>query len=375
MNKSSQAFRFEPGFKDGLARTGTLFTSRGAVSTPCFMPVGTRASVRTLTSLDLENLGAEIILANTYHLMLRPGDELIASSGGLHNFMKWSKPILTDSGGYQILSLEPQLSEEGASFKSTYDGTQLMLTPEKAVNIQNNLHSDIQMVLDVCPPLPAEKKILEESSRLTSLWAKRARKAFLESQADTQKENAQFGIVQGGLDIELRQQSVEEILEIGFEGYAIGGLSVGESQAERNLILSETAALLPETSPRYLMGVGDPLSLITAISVGVDMFDCVLPTRLARHGTALTSMGKLNMKSSVFKKDDAPLDPNFTASPANHWPRSYIRHLLSVGEPAGGRILTLHNLAWILDLLQKARSAISSGQTSELLKEVKKIWQ
>lgn len=390
---------FEITSKDKLARTGTLTTKNGVIQTPCFMPVGTRAAVKTLTSADLEMLEAEIILANTYHLMLRPGDELISKQGGLHKFMDWKRPILTDSGGFQILSLKPKIHEAGAIFKSVYDGSEIELTPQKAVQIQTNLGSDIQMVLDVCPPLfqdmdsqtsdsqdtgsqdtgsqdlKAAALHLEQvrhAVKTTTIWAARGRETFLATkEADSL---AQFGIVQGGLDLELRQESATQIQDIGFEGYAIGGLSVGETTADRNKVLGKITGMLPEDSPRYLMGVGDVLSLMESIAVGVDMFDCVLPTRLARHATALTSEGKLNISAATFAEDERPLDPGFPESPANRWSRSYLRHLFSVKEPTAARILTLHNLAFIFEMMKKARANIEAGTFSKLLKETRKIW-
>ncbi len=382
---------FQIDHKAGAARAATLTTGRGKIHTPCFMPVGTRAAVRTLTSQDLEDLSAEIILANTYHLMLRPGDELIASQGGLHNFMDWQKPILTDSGGFQVLSLEPRINETGAVFKSVYDGSEVSLTPEKAVEVQTNLGADIQMVLDVCPPLSPEGKnqeAIKKAVELTEKWAVRARQSFLENPAATKRGLAQFGIVQGGADIELRLKSAEKIKEIGFEGYALGGLSVGETQDERRQVIKPTAAALPENAPRYLMGVGDPVSLVEAIACGIDMFDCVLPTRLARHGTALTSRGKLNIKAAAYTEDASPLDPEFDpsfsqksgASSASQYSRysqysrSYLRHLFSVGEPSAARILTLHNLAWILDLMKRAQVAIAQNKLDLLVNEIKEVW-
>lgn len=370
---------FEISSKEGLARAGTLTTKNGVIQTPCFMPVGTRGAVKTLDSNDLEMLGAEIILGNTYHLMLRPGDELIARQGGLHKFMDWKRPILTDSGGFQILSLKPKIQETGAIFKSIYDGSRIELSPEKAVEVQTNLGSDIQMVLDVCPPLSKNETTtsqhieqIKAAVKTTHIWAARGREAFL---ANKQAEGlAQFGIVQGGLDMELRQESAAQIQEIGFEGYAIGGLSVGETAGARNNILGKITKTLDTNSPRYLMGVGDILSLMESIAVGVDMFDCVLPTRLARHATALTSEGKINISAASFAEDGGPLDPGFPESPANRWPRSYLRHLFSVKETTAARILTLHNLAFIFDMMKKARASIEAGTFSELLEKTRKIW-
>lgn len=365
--------KFEVLATDGAARTGRLTTARGIVHTPCFMPVGTRAAVRTLTSTDLEGLGAEIILGNTYHLMLRPGADLVEERGGLHDFMDWGGLVLTDSGGYQIFSLEPKVTDEGAVFRSTYDGSTHELTPELAVEIQIALGSDIQMVLDVCPPLPAPDAVVREAVDRTAMWAARARTHFTERAAGDPLR-AQFGIVQGGLDLDLRRESVDRTVEIGFEGYAVGGLSVGEERAQMLEPLTATNALLPTEQPRYLMGVGDPLSLVEGIAAGVDMFDCVLPTRLARHGTILTSEGRINLKGARYARDDSSLDPGFPASPANRWSRAYLRHLLQVDEPGVSRILTLHNIAWLFDLVDRARAAVQDCTMSELVDEVASVW-
>jgi len=358
---------------DGAARTGVITTPRGTVHTPCFMPVGTRAAVRTLDSGDLEDLGAEIILGNTYHLMLRPGAELVAERGGLHDFMDWRGMVLTDSGGYQVFSLEPKVDDEGAVFRSTYDGSMHTLTPELAVDIQIQLGSDIQMVLDVCPPLPSADDVLREAVERTAAWAQRARRRFRE-QVQDDPLRAQFGIVQGGLDHDLRRESAERTIDIGFEGYAIGGLSVGEKRTEMLDPLQATTAVLPAQQPRYLMGVGDPLSLVEGVAAGVDMFDCVLPTRLARHGTVLTNAGRINLKGARYARDDSPLDPTFPASPANRWSRAYLRHLLQVDEPGVSRILTLHNIAWSFDLMDRARVAIQDCTMTDLVAEVAAVW-
>lgn len=359
---------------DGLARAGTLSTSRHAVQTPVFMPVGTRAAVRTITSADLEDLGAGIILGNTYHLMLRPGEDLIEELGGIHGFSDWHRLILTDSGGYQIFSLEPKVDDDGATFKSTYDGSLHHLSPERAVDIQLSLGSDIQMVLDVCPPLPAPDDVIRTAVERTARWADRGRAAFLSKRDDHPGQRAQFGIVQGGLDTTLRRQSARSLIDIGFDGYAIGGLSVGETRAEMIEPLRASTEELPAERPRYFMGLGDPAGLIEAIASGVDMFDCVWPTRMARHGTALTMAGRLNIDAARYARSDEPLDPDFPASPANRWSRGYIRHMLSVGEPAAARILTLHNLAWLFDLMERTRSAIVAGTFEAHRAEVLEIW-
>ena len=358
----------------GDARAGRLWFDRHEVVTPVFMPVGTRASVRTITSADLEALGAGIILGNTYHLMLRPGAALIEEFGGIHGFADWNRLILTDSGGYQVFSLEPKVTDDGATFKSTYDGSTHHLTPEDAVDIQLALGADIQMVLDVCPPLPAPDGVVESAVARTALWAARGRAHFLRRRGEVDGQRAQFGIVQGGLDLDLRRRSAEQLLEIGFDGYAIGGLSVGESRAEMLAPLAATAAVLPAHRPRYFMGLGDPAGIVEAVAAGVDMFDCVWPTRMARHGTALTMQGRINVGAARYARSDEPLDPGFPESPANRWSRGYIRHLLAVGEPAAARILTLHNLAWLFALMGRVRTSIVDGSFDQLRLETLDIW-
>ncbi len=367
-----------PGFSveatDGGARAGRLWFDRYQVLTPIFMPVGTRAAVRTITSADLEDLGAGIILGNTYHLMLRPGEQLIERFGGIHGFADWHRLVLTDSGGYQVFSLEPKVDDDGATFKSTYDGSTHRLTPERAVDIQLALGSDIQMVLDVCPPLPAPSRQIQTAVARTALWAARGRSHFLARRDEAAGQRAQFGIVQGGLDCELRRRSAETLMEIGFDGYAIGGLSVGETRSEMSAPLVATTDVLPPDRPRYFMGLGDPAGLVEAVAAGVDMFDCVWPTRMARHGTALTHAGRLNIAAARYANSDEPLDPEFPGSPANRWSRGYIRHLLAVGEPAAARMLTLHNLAWMFDLMARIRVAIASGSFEQLRREVLDTW-
>ncbi len=372
-----------PGFEveatDGGARAGRLWTSRHGLETPVFMPVGTRASVRTVTSADLESLGADIILGNTYHLMLRPGEELIAGLGGIHGFSDWHRLVLTDSGGYQVFSLEPKVDDDGATFRSTYDGSSHRLTPERAVDIQLALGSDIQMVLDVCPPLPAPAHVIGTAVARTGQWAQRGRGHFLArreqlAEADAGFERAQFGIVQGGLDLGLRRESAERTIEVGFDGYAIGGLSVGETRAEMEAPLGAVTEILPADRPRYFMGLGDPAGIVEAVAAGVDMFDCVWPTRLARHGTALTRNGRVNVGAARYARSDDPLDPDFPESPANRWSRGYVRHLLSVGEPAAARILTLHNLAWLFDLMARLRVAIVEQRFEDFRSEVLATW-
>ncbi len=355
---------------DGLARTGKIITPRGEIPTPVFMPVGTRAAVKTLDTGDLERLGPPpIILGNTYHLMERPGADLIEQMGGLHKFMDWSGHMLTDSGGYQIFSLEPKLTEECATFRSVYDGSYVELSPERSVKVQEQLGADIAMVLDVCPPLPSAMQVQIDAVERTLRWAERSKAAH------NRTDQAQFGIVQGGVDLDLRRMSATRTVEIGFDGYAIGGLSVGESREEMIPALQAATELLPADKPRYFMGLGDPRGLVEAVANGVDMFDCVLPTRLARHGTALTSGGRLNLKNLKFRDDDGPIDPNFDHPLSSRFSRAYIRHLLVTNEPTAGRIITLHNLAWLADLTDQMAKAIVAGTFDQLRTDILEVWQ
>ncbi len=353
---------------DGRARAGAIITARGEIPTPVFMPVGTRAAVKTLDTTDLELLAPPIVLANTYHLMERPGPDLIAEMGGLHRFMSWGGHLLTDSGGYQIFSLSPKISEEGATFKSVYDGSLVELGPERAVEVQQQLGADFAMVLDVCSTLPASHEQLRRDLELTLRWAERCRAAH------DRPDQAQFGIVQGGTELDLRAESAERTVAIGFDGYAVGGLSVGESRPEMVPALAASTGSLPADRPRYFMGLGDPIGLIEAVHNGIDMFDCVLPTRLARHGTALTSQGRLNLRNLRFARDDGPIDPDFDHPLSSRYSRAYIRHLLVTNEPTAGRIITLHNLAWLADLTQRMRTAISEGRFEDLRRRVWDVW-
>ncbi len=356
----------------GAARAGTVTTARGTFRTPCFMPVGTRGAVRTLASADLEDLGAEIVLGNTYHLMLRPGAEVVAKFGGLHGFMGWRGHVLTDSGGYQVFSLRPKVDDDGVTFASTYDGTTVQLTAEGAVDAQVLLGSDVQMVLDVCPPLPSPADVVRRAVDRTALWAQRARKAFLDyGRADLN----QFGIVQGGVDLALRTESAERTEAIGFDGYAVGGLSVGEDRSQMLPALEAALAPLPADRPRYFMGLGDPLGIVDAVARGVDMFDCVLPTRLGRHGTMLTSEGRLNLRNRRYAEDTGPLDETCACPVCARWSRGYLRHLLSVDEPTAPRLLTIHNVHWTLDLVRRIRSAIESNTLPTLHQALASVWE
>ena len=368
---------FEATATDGTARTGVVRTPKGPLPTPLFMPVGTRASVKALDSADLEAMGIPLILGNTYHLMLRPGAELIADLGGLHRFMDWPGQILTDSGGYQVFSLEPKVTDDGATFRSTYDGDTHHLTPEGAAEIQSLLGADIQMVLDVCPPLPSPPGTIATAVRRTTEWGRRGRAAFLAGRGareDRGLDQAQFGIVQGGLDPELRRRSAGETVETGFDGYAIGVLSVVETRDEMLPALATALAELPADQPRYLMGVGDPASIVEAVGLGVDLFDCVLPTRHARHGTVLTSEGTLAIKNKAYERDEGPLDASCSCPVCARYSRAYLRHLRRLGEPTGARLLTIHNVWWLSALVNGLRDAVAEGRFAEARAAVLATW-
>jgi len=371
-------FSFRVTHTDGAARRGVLTTAHGVVETPAFMPVGTQGAVKGVTHRDLESLGAEILLSNTYHLYLRPGDDLIARRGGLHRFIGWSRPILTDSGGYQVFSLAARrtIDESGAHFRSHLDGSAHLLTPEKATDIQSQLGSDVAMVLDECMAYPAERDVARTSMERTLRWARRARDRFLtlqgasgsarSSAADgvlvTNPCQAQFGIVQGSIFPELREESARRTVDIGFEAYAIGGLSVGEPIDVMHEIVGRTARCLPPDRPRYLMGTGTPDDLIEAVARGVDMFDCVLPTRNARNGQLFTSEGRINIKNAQYAEDDRPPDPACDCYTCRNFSRSYLRHLFLAGEMNAATLNTLHNLSFYLDTLRRIREAIAFGQ-------------
>ena len=360
--------RLDISASDGAARRASVTTARGTYQTPCFMPVGTRGAVRTLSSADLDALGVEVALANTYHLMLRPGADVVAGMGGLHRFAAWDGHLLTDSGGYQVFSLNPDVDDDGVTFRSTYDGSLHRLTPQDAVAVQERLGADIQMALDICPPLPSPLPVVREAVDRTATWAARARRAH------RREGQAIFGIVQGGVDEGLRAESARRTVEIGFDGYGIGGLSVGETRAEMLPALAAALEHLPADRPRYLMGVGDPVGMLEAIALGVDQFDCVLPTRLARHGTVLTAAGRMQLRNAANAADDGPLDPTCPCPVCGRWSRAYLRHLLMVAEPTAPRLLTLHNLAFLLDLVSRARQAIVAGTLGALRAEVAGVW-
>ncbi|HET6351982.1 MAG TPA: tRNA guanosine(34) transglycosylase Tgt [Coriobacteriia bacterium] len=345
------------------ARRGRFHTTHGVIETPIFMPVGTRATVKGMTVEQLHELDAHVILSNTYHLFLRPGSDLIAEAGGLHRFMNWDRAILTDSGGFQIFSLADtlKLTDEGVKFRSIIDGAWHFWSPEDNMRIQSELGADIIMQLDQCPPYPAEREFVETAVRRSAEWAARCKAAH------TREDQALFGIVQGGVHGDLRAESAQRLAEIGFYGYGIGGYSVGEPHDLMLESLGPVCELLPKDRPRYLMGVGNPTTILEAIALGVDMFDCVLPTRTARLGTAFSSEGRLNMRNARFARDFGPLDPQCTCSTCTQYSRAYIRHLVNTKEMLGAILLTHHNLHYLLDLTRQARAAIEVGTYGEFL--------
>ncbi len=354
--------RFDLLAMDGRARRGRLTLDHGSVETPAFMPVGTAGTVKAARWSDVETAGAEIVLANTYHLMLRPGGELIRDLGGLHRFVGWRRPILTDSGGFQVMSLAAnrKISEEGVLFRSHVDGSPHLLTPERAARLQlADFGVDVAMVLDECTPYPATRDQAARSMELTHRWARRGRETFLGLQGEG-GWGAQFGIVQGGMFPDLRRESAVAVADLGFEGVACGGVSVGEPKEEMRAIVEATAPLLPAGRPRYLMGVGHPLDILHAVGNGFDLFDCVLPTRAARHGLAYTSEGKVVIKHARYRTDPAPLDPACACPTCRTASRAYLRHLFMLGEPTAGTLLTVHNLTAILDLMRGIREALAA---------------
>ncbi len=340
---------------DGNARSGVMHTPHGDVATPNFMAVGTRASVKTIDVADLERLGAQIVLANTYHLMLRPGEEVVGDLGELHGFMGWDAPILTDSGGYQVLSLDPKITESRLIFRSTYDGSRVELSPERSVAVQEALGSDIAMVLDVPVALPSSREATEAAMHRTLRWAERSK------QAKRRVDRALFGIIQGGADPELRAESARETADIGFPGYGIGGLAVGETPAERSAAIEPCLEHLEPDAVRYVMGLGDTEGMLDAVSQGIDLFDCVLPTRLARHGKALTRDGDISIKRAEWSRDSRPIDPACPCVACQRHSLGYLRHLNRTNEPSGQRLLTLHNLQYTYTLMAEVRAAIDAG--------------
>lgn len=339
------------------ARLGKISTKHGEVNTPAFIPVGTQATIKALTPEDLKDLGTEIILCNTYHLYLRPGHELIKNLGGLHRFMHWNYPLLTDSGGFQVYSISEnqKVSEEGINFKSHLDGSKHFLSPELCIEIQEALGADVVMCLDECIPYPASYDYTNDSLERTTRWAKRCQ------ESKKRKDQALFGIVQGGMFKDLRERSARELVNLNFDGYALGGLSVGESTSLMREMVKHTAALLPEKKPRYLMGVGTPEDMVEAVTRGIDMFDCVLPTRNARNGMLFTSFGKIVIRNSQHRSEEIPVDPHCTCYTCTHYSRAYLHHLFSAKEILSSRLNTLHNLSYYLNLMAEMRTSIAEG--------------
>ncbi len=370
----SGAFSFTISKTDGAARRGELVTPHGRVQTPVFMPVGTQATVKGLSPADVRATGAEIVLGNTYHLMLRPGAERIAALGGLHAFMQWPLPILTDSGGFQVMSLTAlrKLEEHGVTFRSHLDGAMVELTPERAIEVQALLGADISMQLDECLGLPAKREEIERAMQLSLRWGERSKRAFENWARDG---HALFGIVQGGDDIALRQQGARALADVGFDGYAIGGLAVGEPQEVMFKIVAETVPVLPAASPRYLMGVGTPDDLLGAVARGIDMFDCVLPTRNGRHGTAFTRHGAINLSNARHANDPRPLDEQSAHPAARTYSRAYLHHLTKANEMLGQILLSTINLAYYQELMAGMRAAIERGGLADFHAVTKAGWE
>ncbi|MEZ5828595.1 MAG: tRNA guanosine(34) transglycosylase Tgt [Hyphomicrobiales bacterium] len=366
----TEPFDFTIKAHDGAARTGVIMTPRGLIRTPAFMPVGTGATVKAMFPEDVAATGADIILGNTYHLMLRPGAERIAQLGGLHTFMHWERPILTDSGGFQVMSLAKlrRIAEDGVTFQSHLDGATIELTPERAIEVQCLLGSDIQMVLDECTPFPASRDDAKSSLDLSMRWAERSKTAFAKMSAPGQ---ALFGIVQGGVYPDLREESARVLMEIDFPGYAIGGLAVGEGQDAMFDMVAITTAILPQNRPRYLMGVGTPGDMLGAIARGIDMFDCVMPTRSGRHCQAFTWSGKLNLRNARYADDPSPLDPE-SQCPAAQYERAYLHHLVKSGETLGAMLLTYANVQFYQELMARAREAIVAHRLEAFADEVRR---
>jgi queuine tRNA-ribosyltransferase len=352
--------KFDKLRQEGRARRGRLHLVHGTVETPVFMPVGTYGTVKAMTPEELTGLGAQIVLGNTFHLMLRPGTEVIRAHGGLHGFMHWSGPILTDSGGFQVFSLAElrKLTEAGVKFRSPVNGDAVFLSPEISMQVQTALNSDVVMAFDECPPYPATEAQARQSMELSMRWAKRSRDAF----SELGNPNALFGIVQGGTYLPLRQESIGKLLDIGFAGYAVGGLAVGEPAEERNRVLGALEPDLPSDRPRYLMGVGTPTDIVEAVSRGIDMFDCVMPTRNARNGHLFTSAGVIKIRNAGHQADTGPLDPNCTCYTCRNYSRAYLRHLDRCHEILGARLNTIHNLHYYLTLMARIRAALDGGR-------------
>lgn len=372
----SGSFAFSVSHTDGKARRGQITTPHGLVQTPAFMPVGTAGTVKAMYTDQVRETGADVVLGNVYHLMLRPTAERVARLGGLHTFMRWPHTILTDSGGFQIMSLGAlrKLNEDGVTFKSHVDGSKHYLSPERSMEIQGLLGSDIQMQLDECLKLPAERPEVIRAMELSARWAARS-KAKFEALGGPQKGQGLYGIVQGGTDIELRLKSAELLTDIGFWGYSVGGLAVGEPQHEMLAVLDDTCPALPEDKPRYLMGVGTPDDLVKSVARGIDMFDCVMPTRAGRHATAYTRFGKINLKNARHADDPRPLDEESSCPAARDYSRAYLHHLVKSNESLGGMLITWNNIAYYQDLMRGARDAIAAGQYNDYLAACTDGWE
>ena len=370
----SNAFSFKLLTTDGSARRGSFMTPHGTVQTPAFMPVGTQGTVKGLKPEDVAATGAEIVLGNTYHLMLRPGPERVAALGGLHKFMNWQKPILTDSGGFQVMSLASlrKITEQAVKFRSHLDGTMFKLSPERAIEIQALLGADISMQLDECLKLPAARDESERAMRLSLRWAERSRRAF---EPRAKEGYALFGIVQGGDDLQLRAESARALREIGFEGYAVGGLAVGEPQDVMLNVVAETAPQLPADRPRYLMGVGTPHDILEAVARGIDMFDCVMPTRNGRHGMAFTRFGSINLANARHANDPRPLDDESPHPVARTYSRAYLHHLMKANEILGAVLLSTINIAYYQALMAESRAAIEAGSFADFRAQTFERWQ
>ena len=354
---------------DGAARRGRLSFHRGVVDTPAFMPVGTHGSVKAMTPGELRSVGSQIILGNTFHLMLRPGAEIIAAHGGLHGFMNWDGPILTDSGGFQVFSLRSlrEISEEGAEFRSPLNGDLVQLTPERSIEVQHELDADVVMVFDECAQYPLEAEAVRHSMELSLRWAQRSRDTFDRAKEGSDGDAALFGIVQGGIYPELRRESLHGLTKIGFDGYAIGGLAVGEPEDERLKVIEDIEPALPVAQPRYLMGVGTPDDLIKAVARGMDLFDCVIPTRHARNGQLFTHAGKINLRNSRYRADTAPPDPDCACDTCQHYSRAYLSHLHRCNEILGARLATIHNLHYYQTLMAEIREAIAEARFQDFM--------
>lgn len=363
--------KYEKIHNDNKARLGKLHTNHGIYDTPMFMPVGTLANVKTLTPEELKAVGSAIVLSNTYHLWLRPGEDIVQKAGGLNKFMNYDGPTLTDSGGFQVFSLanKKDIVEEGVYFKSHLDGRRLLLTPEKSIEIQNKLDSDIAMSFDECIPYPADYEYAKKSTKRTIRWAKRGKDAF------KNENQSLFGIVQGGEYQDLREFSAKETVKLDFDGYSIGGTSVGEGKDVMYKMIDDAVRYLPEDKPRYLMGVGEPIDILEGVSRGIDMFDCVLPTRLARHGNAFTRKGKINIKNAKYKEDFEPIEKECDCYTCKNYTKAYIRHLITSKESLGGRLLSIHNIRFLIKLTEEIRQSIKDDNFEEYKKEFIKKYE